>query len=59
MFDTTSTIKVCNGEFSPTARIAKVTRKQRRPIDWAVSIMTAERKGKKDITLGMNMALQE
>ncbi len=55
MFDTTSTIKVLQQEFSRLPGIAEVTREAKAPIDWAVSIMTAERKGKKDITLGMNM----
>jgi putative ABC transport system permease protein len=55
MFDTTGTIKVLEQEIRRLPGITEVTRESKAPIDWAMTTMIVERKGKKDITLGMNM----
>jgi putative ABC transport system permease protein len=55
MFDTTGTIKVLEQEIRRLPGITEVTREAKAPIDWGITIMILERKGKKGITLGANM----
>jgi putative ABC transport system permease protein len=55
MFDTTGTIKILEQEIRRLPGITEVTREAKAPIDWGITFMTLERKGKKDITLDANM----